>query len=222
MTAINSALEVDLTGQANAESLDGLFSAVSEDMLISCAVRLWLLGKTILAMQSTAKGGTVSRIVPFLKEGASVSLTRGDIHYLVTEYGIAYLFGKNIRERAMSLISVAHPKFRSWLIEEAKKLSLIYKDQAFTPGKKGEYPEDLETHRTTKTGLRIFLRPVKITDEPLIKEFFYSLSSTSVQKRFFSMRKDLPHESCRNFLRVNYAEEMVILAFLIRKEFLVG
>lgn len=225
MTAINSALEVDLTGQANAESLDGsFFSGVGGHADFMRGSLMAPGGKTILAMQSTAKGGEVSRIVPFLKEGASVSLTRGDIHYLVTEYGIAYLFGKNIRERAMSLISVAHPKFRPWLIEEAKKLSLIYKDQAFTPGKKGEYPEDLETHRTTNTGLRIFLRPVKITDEPLIKEFFYSLSGTSVQKRFFSMRKDLPHERLQElFLRVNYAEEMVILAFLDqKKEYLVG
>jgi len=67
-------------------------------------------------------------------------LTRGDIQYVVIEYGQAYLHGKNIRERAMSLIAIAHPKFRSWLIEEAKKLSLIYKDQAFIPGKKASTP----------------------------------------------------------------------------------
>ncbi len=83
-----------------------------------------------------------------------MTLTRGDIHYVVTEYGIAYLHGKNIRERAMELIAIAHPKFRPWLIEEAKKLNLIYRDQAFIPGKRGEYPEDLETYRTTEDGRR--------------------------------------------------------------------
>ena len=67
-------------------------------------------------------------------------MTRGDIHYVVTEYGIAYLHGKSIRERAMDLISIAHPGFRLWLIEEAKRLHLIYPDQAFIPGIKGEYP----------------------------------------------------------------------------------
>jgi acyl-CoA hydrolase len=66
---------------------------------------------------------------------------RGDVRYVVTEYGIAYLHGKNVRERAMSLISIAHPKFRPWLIDEAKKRGIIYKDQAFIPGKRGEYPE---------------------------------------------------------------------------------
>ena len=81
-----------------------------------------------------------------------MTLHRGDVQYVVTEYGIAYLQGKNVRERAMELIAISHPKFRPWLIEEAKKLNLIYGDQAFIAGKKGEYPEALETHRTTKHG----------------------------------------------------------------------
>jgi acyl-CoA hydrolase len=85
-------------------------------------------------MPSTAENGTISRIVPFLKEGAGVTLHRGDVHYVVTEYGIAYLQGKNIRERAMELISITHPKFRPRLIEEAKKQNLIFKDQAFISG----------------------------------------------------------------------------------------
>ncbi len=116
-------------------------------------------------------------------EGARVSLHAGDIHYVVTEYGIAHLYGKNYRERAMELIAIAHPKFRPWLIEEAKKLNLIYQDQLFIPGEKGMYPEHLEMYRTTKSGLDIFLRPVKITDEPLLKEFFYTLSGNSMYLR---------------------------------------
>ena len=94
-------------------------------------------------------------LLPFLSEGAGVTLNRGDIHYVVTEYGIAYLHGKNIRERAMELIAIAHPKFRPKLIKEAKERNLIYKDQAYIAGKGGEYPSDLETIRVTKTGLNI-------------------------------------------------------------------
>jgi len=136
---------------------------------------------------------------------------------VVTEYGIAYLHGKNIRERAMELIAIAHPKFRPWLIEEAKKLNLIYKDQAYITGKGGEYPEDLETYRTTKTGLEIFLRPVKLTDEPLLKEFFYSLSDKSLYYRFMSQRKDMPHERLQEFVVIDYTKEMVILAVIKQK-----
>ena len=171
-------------------------------------------GKTILALPSTADDGSVSRIVPFLKEGAGVTLTRGDIHYVVTEFGIAYLHGKSIRERAMDLIAIANPRFRPWLVEEARRLSLIFKDQAFIPGMKGEYPEELEARRTTRTGLRIMLRPVKISDEPMLKDFFYSLSDESMYQRFISVRRDIPHEILQNFVVIDYTQRMTILAVL--------
>ncbi|MFI5293676.1 MAG: GNAT family N-acetyltransferase [Thermodesulfovibrionales bacterium] len=213
VTAINSALEIDLTGQATAESLGKyFFSGIGGQADFMRGAILSKGGKTILALQSTAQDGEVSRIVPFLKEGAGVTLTRGDVHYVVTEFGIAYLHGKNIRERAMDLIAIAHPKFRHRLIEEAKELSLIYKDQAFIPGKKGEYPETLETYRTTKGGLKIFLRPVKITDEHSLKDFFYSLSGDSMYRRFISIRADMHHDRIQQFVVIDYTKEMVILA----------
>jgi len=215
MTAINSALEIDLSGQATAESLGKVFySGIGGQADFMRGSVLAKNGKTILTLQSTAENGTISRIVPFLKEGAGVTLNRGDIHYVVTEYGIAYLHGKNIRERAMELISIAHPKFRPELIRAAKNLNLIYKDQAFILGKRGEYPEELETYRTTKTGLEIFLRPVKISDEPLLKDFFYSLSDQSLYRRFLSMRTDKPHERLQEFVIIDYTKELVILAIL--------
>jgi acyl-CoA hydrolase/ribosomal protein S18 acetylase RimI-like enzyme len=219
MTAINTALEIDLTGQSTAESIGKLFySGVGGQADFMRGAVLSPHGKTILAMQSTAEGGTLSRIVPFLKEGAGVTLHRGDVHYVVTEYGIAYLQGKNIRERAMELISISHPRFRPWLIEEAKKLNLIFRDQAFIPGAKGEYPEALETYRTTKTDTEILLRPVRISDEPLIKDFFYSLSDNSLYRRFISVRKDMPHERLQEFVAIDYSREMVILAVIQKEE----
>ena len=219
MVAINSALEVDLTGQATAESIGKMFySGIGGQADFMRGTVLSRNGKTILVIQSTAENGTISRIVPFLKEGAGVTLNRGDIHYVITEYGIAYLHGKNIRERAMELISIAHPTFKSWLIEEAKTLNLIYKDQAFIPGKKGQYPEDLETYRTTKTGLEILLRPIKISDEPLLKDFVYSLSDQSIYRRFISRRTDMPHEFLQKFVIIDYTKEMAIVAVIKHEE----
>jgi acyl-CoA hydrolase/GNAT superfamily N-acetyltransferase len=219
MTAINTALEIDLTGQATAESIGKQFySGIGGQADFMRGAVLARDGKTILAMPSTAEYGKISRIVPFLKEGAGVTLHRGDVHYVVTEYGIAYLRGKNIRERAMELIAIAHPDFRSGLIEVAKKLNLIYPDQAFVPGKKGEYPEHLETHRTTKSGLEVLLRPVKISDEPLLKDFFYSLSDNSLYRRFISVRKDMPHERLQEFIAIDYTQQLVILAIISQKE----
>lgn len=215
MAAINSALQIDLTGQATAESLGKTFySGIGGSADFMRGAVLAPGGKTVLVLQSTAKNGSVSRIVPFLDEGAGVTIGRGDTRYVVTEYGIAYLHGKNIRERAMALISIAHPKFRTRLMDEAKKLNLIYKDQAFVPDEKGEYPEGLETRRSTKSGLKILLRPVKMTDEPLLKDFFYSLSDESIFRRFISVRRDMPHERLQKLTAIDYSNEMVILAVI--------
>jgi acyl-CoA hydrolase/GNAT superfamily N-acetyltransferase len=215
MMAINSALQIDLTGQATAESIGTIFySGIGGQADFMRGAVLAPGGKTILTLPSTAGDGEVSRILPSIQEGAGVTLTRGDVHYVVTEYGIAYLHGKNIRERAMELTAIAHPKFRPWLIKEAKKLNLIYADQAFIPGEKGEYPEELETVRTTKDECEFLLRPVRISDESLIKDLFYSLSDNSMYKRFISYRQDMPHERLQDFVVIDYTKEMVILAII--------
>ena len=219
MTAINSAMEMDLTGQATAESLGGTFySGIGGQADFMRGAVLSPGGKTILAFPSTALNGSVSRIVPVLQEGAGVTLTRGDVHYVVTEYGIAYLHGKNIRERAMDLIAIAHPRFRPWLIEAARKRTLIYKDQVFIPGERGMYPEELETYRTTRKGLEIFLRQEKITDETILKDFFYDLSEDSMYMRFFSTRRDMPHKRLQEFVVVDWSRKMEILAVIKENE----
>ncbi|HPS92136.1 MAG TPA: GNAT family N-acetyltransferase [Methanothrix sp.] len=215
MTAINSAMEIDLTGQATAESIAGKFYfgiGGQADFMRGAALARG--GKSILALPSTAINDTISRIVPSLQEGTGVTYTRGDVHYVVTEYGIAYLHGKNIRERAMDLIAIAHPKFRPWLIDEAKKLLFIYKDQAFIPGASGIYPVALETLKTTRSGLHLLLRPVKMGDEPLMKDFFYALSCQSMYRRFMSVRMDMPHKRLQEFGLIDYANRMMILAIV--------
>lgn len=219
MTAINSALEVDLSGQATAESIGkSFYSGIGGQADFMRGAILSHGGKTILILQSTAKNGEVSRIVPFLSEGAKITLTSGDIHYVVTEYGIAYLHGKNIRERAMDLISIAHPRFREWLIEQAKVNNIIYRDQTFISGLQGEYPETFETYRTTRNEFKILLRPVKISDEPMLKDFFYSLSDDSMYRRFISTRTDMPHDRLQQFVVIDYTKEMIILAAIQREE----
>ncbi len=219
MTAINSALEIDLSGQATAETIGrSFYSGIGGQADFMRGAILSQGGKTILVLQSTAKNGGVSRIVPFLSEGAKITLTPGDIHYVVTEYGIAYLHGKNLRERAMDLISIAHPSFRGWLIEAAKANNLIYRDQTFIKGIKGEYPEALETYRTTNREFEILLRPVKISDEPLLKDFFYALSDDSMYRRFISTRTDMPHNRLQQFVAIDYTKEMIILAITGKEE----
>lgn len=218
MTAINSALEIDLTGQATAESIGEIFySGVGGQADFMRGSALAPGGKSILAMRSTSSDQSCSRIVPSLSPGASATLIRGDVHYVVTEYGTAYLHGKNIRERAMSLIAIAHPRFRPWLIEQARVRGLIYRDQEFIPGTAGEYPDWLETYRSTRTGIPLFLRPVKISDEELIKGFLYSLSDKSIYLRFFANMVHMPHNILQKYVIIDYSKEMLMLAIIERQ-----
>lgn len=118
--AINSALQVDITGQVCADSLGSKpYSGVGGQVDFIRGAARSKGGKPIIALQSTAKGGTVSRIVPVLDPGAGVVTSRADVHYVVTEYGVAYLHGKNLRQRAEALIAIADPKFRGELMDYA-------------------------------------------------------------------------------------------------------
>uniref|UniRef100_A0A7V3RHG7 Acetyl-CoA hydrolase/transferase family protein n=1 Tax=candidate division WOR-3 bacterium TaxID=2052148 RepID=A0A7V3RHG7_UNCW3 len=126
MVAINSAIEVDITGQVCSDSIGTkIYSGFGGQVDFIRGAAQSKGGKPIIALPSTAKNDTVSKIVPTLQVGAGVVTTRADVHYVVTEYGVAYLHGKNLRQRAEALINIAHPKFRPWLEEEAKKRKLL-------------------------------------------------------------------------------------------------
>lgn len=126
MVAINSALEVDLTGQVCADSIGSRFySGVGGQVDFVRGAARSKGGKPIVAFLSTAKDGTVSRIVPVLSRGAGVVTTRNDVHYVVTEYGVASLHGKTVRQRARELINIAHPTFRDELTRAAHELEYL-------------------------------------------------------------------------------------------------
>lgn len=126
MISINSALEVDITGQVCADSIGPRnYSGFGGQVDFIRGAARSDGGKPIIAFTSTAKSGTISRIVPFLKQGAGVTTTRGDVHYVVTEYGVADLYGKPVSERVRSLIKIAHPNFRDELERYAKEVKYI-------------------------------------------------------------------------------------------------
>ncbi len=122
MVAVNSALQVDITGQVCADSVGTyLYSGIGGQVDFIRGASRCKGGKPIIATRATAKNGTISRIVPMLDPGAGVVTSRGSVHYVVTEFGIAYLHGKTIRQRAEALISIAHPKFREGLYDYCEK-----------------------------------------------------------------------------------------------------
>ncbi len=213
MISINAAIEVDMTGQVCADSLGTMFySGIGGQVDFTRGAARSKGGKPIIALPSTAAGETISRIVPMLKPGAGVVTSRGDVHYVVTEYGAAYLHGKTMRERAMALIQIAHPKFRPWLIAEAKTRGLIYHDQIELPIHPAIYPEELEQWIDLSDETRVFMRPLRLTDERLVRDLFYKLSDDSIHYRFFQMLKSMPHEKLQELLRVDYRADMALVA----------
>jgi len=212
MVGINVGLEIDLTGQVCSDSLGYRFySGIGGQVDFIRGAARSRGGKAIIAMPSTAKDAKVSRIVPHLTEGAGVVTTRGDVHYVVTEYGIAYLHGKSIRERVLGLINIAHPKFRNELIQAAKAQKYIYEDQIELAWDKVSYPEELEQYDTLRDGTEIFFRPIKPADEPALSEMLYSLSENSIQTRYFAHTMRFPHRDVQQLTNIDYRQNLSLV-----------
>ncbi len=214
MLSLNQVERIDLTGQASVDAGYGSHGGLGGQADFMRGTSLSPGGTSVVLLSSATPDGMTSHIVPSFPEGAGVAMMRCDAEYVVTEYGIAFLHGRSVRERAMALIAVAHPDHRARLLEEAKRLGMIYRDQAFVPGQKGRYPEELECEREMKGGGKVLLRPVRVSDEEPVKDFFYSLSDKSMERRFISSRKDMHHDRLQNFVVIDYSEEMIILAVL--------
>lgn len=217
MVAINSALEVDMTGQVCADSIGYRFySGIGGQLDFVRGAARSRDGKAIIVLKSTRDKEQYSRIVPVLSEGAGVTTSRGDVHYVVTEWGVAQLHGRSIRERTLSLISIAHPKFRKELLQLAKDRHYVYADQPESSLLEARYPEEFETTIEDREGKPLFIRPIRPTDEPAMREMFYSFSKETVFYRFFSYLSAMPHEKVAKFVNVDYEDEMALVA--VRKK----
>lgn len=210
MVSINSALAVDLTGQVAADTRRGrFFSGIGGQVDFVRGARRSRGGRPIIALPSTAEGGKTSRIQAVLEAGSGVVTSRGDVHYVVTEYGVADLWGKNIRERAMALISVAHPDSRSELLDHAKDRRYVFPDQV-APRRTGAI-EDVCRLRL-RDGREVVIRPVRITDERPLQELFYRLSSESNYQRFLQFKKTHPHAEMLDLVNTNDTSSVALVA----------
>jgi acyl-CoA hydrolase/RimJ/RimL family protein N-acetyltransferase len=213
MTAINVALEVDLTGQVCADSIGTkFFSGIGGQVDFNRGAARAPGGKAIIALPSTARGGSISRIVTHLTQGAGVVTTRGDVHYVVTEYGVAYLHGKTVQERALALISIAHPDFRAELLRKAIDAKYIRQELSNVEGIIRVGPPDTRTSVILDNGTQITLRPIHPTDEPRMRDLFYALSQQTLYYRFMRNMKFVPQKQLQNFVYVDHRTEMAIVA----------
>jgi RimJ/RimL family protein N-acetyltransferase len=209
MVAINSALQIDLTGQVCADSIGTKFySGIGGQVDFIRGASMSPDGKPIIALRSTAKGGQVSRIVATLDPGAGVVTSRGDVRFVVTEYGVADLQGRSIRDRTLALVHIAHPSFRADLLAAAKKRHYVFLDQITS---ELTYPRQYE-RRISIPGLPLaLLRPVRLTDEAKLSDLFYSLSDATIYKRWHHARKQLSHRDLLRYMEVDYSKNMAVV-----------
>lgn len=216
LISISSALEVDLTGQVCSDSMGYLFySGIGDQVDFLRGSAMSKGGFSIIALPSTAQNGKTSRIVSHLSEGAGVATTRGDVNFVITEYGIAELQGKSIYQRVIELAQIAHPKFREELIETAKKRHYIFADQLAPIQDDLLFLESYKYSLKLKSGKTVDFRPLLPSDEFEYRNFFYSLQEKTIYLRFFYKMKIFSHEVVqKQWASIDYRKNMSVIGLV--------
>lgn len=211
MVAMNIGKEIDLTGQVAADALAfNNFSGVTGIVDFFRGASMSPGGKSILMLTSTRNDARESRIVPMLYNTAVV-LPRGEVQYVVTEYGSVNLFGKSIQERAIALISIAHPDFRDMLFDRARELGLLGPERSLHDEMHATYPLHLE--ETLVINRRsITFRPIKMTDERPLQEHYYGLDQIDVVSRFFHEKTSFVSKQIERTFIIDYSRDLTIVA----------
>ncbi|MGV2872246.1 GNAT family N-acetyltransferase [Colwellia sp. E150_009] len=218
MVSINSAIEVDLTGQVVSDSIGYQFySGIGGQVDFVRGSSLSKGGKPIIALPSTTRDGKISRIVAHITEGGGVVTSRGHVSYVVTEFGIASLQGKSIRERALELIRIAHPKFRDQLLADVRKHYWVPEYQESSPSSVPELG-DVELKKFTFANIDYTLRPLSPADERKLQEFFYSHNKETLIMRYNHHITQMTREKSCNLVSVNQHVDLALC--FTRKDYL--
>jgi len=213
MVSMNVIMSIDLTGQVACDALPyNHFSGVTGMFDFIRGAARSESGKSILMLTATAEGGKKSRIVPMLNDTAIV-VPRGDVYYVVTEYGAVNLFGKSFQERALALISIAHPDYREELFREAKNMGLLGQERHLKDSIHGIYPLKLEETREVD-GRLVVIRPAKPDDERRIQEHYYGMEKKDIESRFFHEKSSFIRDEVENISQVDYVNTLTIIAVL--------
>ncbi|MBI5446708.1 MAG: GNAT family N-acetyltransferase [Deltaproteobacteria bacterium] len=219
LISISSALEVDLTGQVCSDSVGRrFFSGTGDQANFIRGASLSKGGFSIVALPSTAKDGTVSRIVANLSEGAGLATLRADVNFVVTEYGVAQLKGKSIYQRAIELTQIAHPSFRESLVRSAKQSRYISMDQLPPPATDLMFTEEYKSRLELPNGRSVSVRPLLPSDEIAYRNFFYSLKQETIYYRFFSRMELFTHGMAQShWANLDYRKNVTLIG-LVRNQ----
>lgn len=213
MVAVNMALEIDLTGQVCSDSVGGRFySGIGGQIDFNRGAARSEAGRAIITLPSLNREGNESRIVCNLQPGSGVAINRASVHYVVTEYGVAYLHGKSIQERVMALISIAHPDFREQLFREAVAAKYLRPALARF-GNRFMVPveESIRATYLLDDGTEIDFRSIKPTDEPHMRDLVYNLSQETIYYRFMSRQQRFTPRQIQDFVYIDHRRDVAVV-----------
>ena len=190
---------------------DDLLSGYESKFNFAVATAYSGSGKVIFALKSIDQNFQSNIVISHTEDTDRVRSTFSTVRYVVPEYGIASLFGKSNRERAMSLIEIAHPDHREALFEQAKKEGYLYPDQIYR-SIAANYPRQIETMKTFKGELELRIRPIRASDEDMMRRLFYKFSDRAKYYRYFTSIRVMPHENMQKYLSVDYDKIMSLVA----------
>lgn len=214
--AIFPARKVDLSGRVALHAGKGnIVAETGEAADFVNGAELSRGGKTIFALPSRNRDGSPNIV---LDMGAYPNLfgMRESVDMIITEYGVANLQGRSVRERAQAMIDIAHPADRPPLVEQAKEANIIYKDQIYLADSAHLYPDEFTEEHTVKGDLRVRFRAIRPSDEDEMRQLFYRFSDQSVYYRYFSPIKSMPHSKMQEYVNIDYRKTMSIVALVGR------
>lgn len=213
LVSIMNVKKIDVTGESvTFYSGDNLLSGYESKFNFAVGAAFAKRGSTIVALQSIDPTGSSNIVIYHDEDPGMVRATLGVTRYVVTEYGIANLFGKSIRERVLALINIAHPNHREYLLKIAKMNGYVFPDQIYVKADALNYPESLETVKSFKDGLMLKLRPIKSTDEDMMRRLFYQFSDESKYLRYFAKISMMPHREMQKYVNIDYDKILSIVA----------
>ena len=217
LTSIMNVKKIDVSGESVIfHSGDNLLSGYEGKLNFSIAAAFSRQGKAIVALQSEDQDGQSNIVIHHEDETGRVRATLGTARYVVTEYGIANLFGKSIRERVLAMIDIAHPRHRERLLGQAKIYGYAYPDQIYVSSHAANYPVELETVKTFKDNLELILRPIKSSDEDMMRRLFYDFPDESKYLRYFAKVSIMPHREMQKYVNIDYVSTLSIVGVLKR------
>ncbi len=212
LVSIMNVKRIDVTGElALFHSGDNLLSGYESKLNFSVGAAFAKNGRSIIALNSVDRDGRSNIVVTHEDEADMARGTLGVTRHVVTEYGVANLFGKSIRERVIAMIDIAHPDHREALLEKAKGSGYVYRDQIYLKEYSVNYPVELEMVKSFGPDLDVKFRPIKPSDEDMMRELFYQFSEEAKYLRYFSRVSTMPHRNMQKYVNIDYDKTLSIV-----------